>query len=168
MGFRIEEAIGITFSLLFESDQLSESLCLQRCCVLGPQECQYIWFYLNQCIAVACSPGHSYFCQYELVPPHILSSSAKYASIWYRDGGNEWPNSEPSHTPPNTPSPPHTEGTMSQLHHTNRPLAVGISPADVVTQDSEIVLSAQLTDQQIHEVQKMHRDAYLEIHKSTT
>jgi hypothetical protein len=151
LGFRMEEVRGFTLLPLFDSDELSEDACLQKCCALGPTKCQYLWFFETNCIAAACRPSLPYYCQYAQIPPHIPHVGAKYVSIQYsfRDVSS-WGNGR-TLSPPTAPNnqPPLAEETTSLLHNGNQPPTVGvILPKDVVTQDSEVVLSAKLSDHQ--------------------
>ena len=148
LGFRMEEVRGFTLLPLFDSDQLSEDACLQKCCTLGPTKCQYLWFIETYCIAAACRTSLPYYCGYAQIPPHIPHVGAKYVSIQYSLDVSSWENGR-TLSPPTAPNnqPPLAEETTSLLHNGNQPPTVGvILPKDVVTQDSEVVLSAQLSD----------------------
>ena len=133
VGFSVEGAQGITFISLFQGGKLSESLCLQECCSLGHLKCQYVWFYRDQCVAVACSPFRTDYCQYELVPPRIPSYLSKYVWVSYTSL-EETERLGNIDSQPQTEGTP-TEGTMSSLHYVTQPPTVGMifPPPDVVS-----------------------------------
>ena len=147
-GFSVEGARGILFLPLFDGAQLSETACLEKCCALGPLRCQYLWFFRRKCIAVACNPYQSFYCNYSPVPSHIPSSDSKCISVQYGSGEDDlWQSVSAFSLATTTPTSTIAEGTMSSLR--NQPPEVGIVPSDVVTQDSEVVLSARLSDDQV-------------------
>lgn len=152
LGFDDQEMRGVILTLLLDSDELSESACLHQCCSLGPSKCQYLWFFETKCIAVSCSQSLPLYCRSVPAPPYIPPADTKYLGIQYNRWTSNWADGE-SISPPTVPTnrPPFVEETMSSLPNPNKPPEVGISPKDVVIQDSEVTLSAWLSGKQ-HQV----------------
>ena len=118
--------------LLLEGPEMVRSQCLQKCCELGPQQCQYLWLIRTKCFAVACS-SFSTNCDPQALPANVPAYTSTYVKIQYNmDGSN------PLH--PVTVPPP------TLWHEDNFPHAV-ISPSNVITRDSEIYLSAEHSSQ---------------------
>lgn len=151
LGFDDQEMRGVILTLL-DSDGISESACLHQCCSLGPSKCQYLWFFETKCIAVSCSQSLPLYCRSVPAPPYIPPADTKYLGIQYNRWTSNWADGE-SISPPTVPTdrPPFVEETMSSLPNPNEPPEVGISPKDVVIQDSEVTLSAWLSGKQ-HQV----------------
>lgn len=52
--------------------------CLQKCCDLGPKDCQYIWVFKSKCFAVACQKAFASLCR----PRKVFDKNAKDTSYY--------------------------------------------------------------------------------------
>lgn len=120
--------------LVLDGQRMSEPQCLQKCCALGSQKCQHLWFFKDKCFALACSLN-SNNCDPQSVPANVPPSVSTYVHIQYNRVGS-LPDTRlpPATTPPTVMSPSSYED--DSLH------AV-ISPSAVVTWESDVYLSAR-------------------------
>ena len=64
--------------------------CLHKCCRKGPNSCQYMWVFKNQCFSVACSSDSISLCYPQDVGGEADASESTYYSMAYQqsqDGG---------------------------------------------------------------------------------
>ena len=129
--------------LLMDGQERSESQCFQKCCELGRQRCQHLWFFRTKCYAISCDL-YSDHCDPISVPSNIPTSTSVYIDIHYST--NTSPPSEET-PPPSEETPPPSVETLPR-----KPLVINqdygspraiISPSVVETQASVVSLSAQ-------------------------
>lgn len=145
-GFRQETPEDVSFRILFQDQEMTKPRCLQGCCELGPLICQHLWFFKTNCLAVACQPPTSTNCTPKQLVSTNPSAVSAYVSIVYDGIGS----------PPTPATPAPSTAVTPVIQH----LMVTISPSDVITQDSDILLSASSSQQQVY--------TYISIYRITT
>ncbi len=65
--------------------------CIQECCKLGPNLCQYVWIFTGKCFAVGCTEENAHKC----APLKVSTlESSVYASIQYPSSSSSFSSQE--------------------------------------------------------------------------
>ena len=55
--------------------------CVEKCCDMGPKQCQYIWVFKNSCFAVSCSVEVANLCEPQLAMNKDATQSSYYEIV---------------------------------------------------------------------------------------